>query len=240
MADVQGGIAASIEEKEVVLDDGARFSIRLPRERAAANAFMIIDIYDLDNPVHPEGHVGWWRYDISASPPRLTGVLLCGHDGRLAPEIDAAVPVDEWRNPEAPDVGRMELLVVLRSSITNAILSKDRVPVFLTAQGLGEFRSRTIRDPLKPRFRRSVHNLPADRTIHIVSKSMFERDAVGNLCFSLYKLLTQEGLQARLFADNFDLAMNDVVSQRGRFTTQSEPGMPSCISSRPLTINLKT
>jgi glycosyltransferase involved in cell wall biosynthesis len=56
--------------------------------------------------------------------------------------------------------------------------------------------------------------LPVGRIVHIVSKSMFERDAVGNLCFSLYKLLTQAGSRVRLFADDFDLAMNDVISQR--------------------------
>src|SRR5581483_4699880 len=214
MADPPAGLIARIGETEIVIECGGRFSIRLPEARAVASAFLVIDIYALDNAVHPEGHIGWWRYEIAESPQCLTGFLSRDLDGRIAPEINGAAPADEWRNPLAPDVRRMELIVVLRSSITNAILSKDRVPVLSTVEELMEFRARTVRELQNPRYRRPAHKLSACRKVHIVSKSMFERDAVGNLCFQLYKMLFQAGLQARLFADDFDLAMNDVINQR--------------------------
>src|SRR5581483_9782661 len=191
MTELRADISASIAETEIVLDGGGRFTIRLPEARATADALLVLDIYAVDNPVHPEGHIGWWRYEIGQSPQHLAGIISRDREGRVAPEIEGAAPVDSWCNPAAPDVRRMELLVVLRSSITNAILSKDRVPVLVTAEDLREFRSRVARDPLEPSYRRAVHDLPAGRTIHIVSKGMFERDAVGNLCLGLYKLLTQ-------------------------------------------------
>ena len=207
-------ISARAVEKEIVLDRGGSFSIRLPDAGAVENAFLVIDLYALDKPVHPEGHFGWWRYEIGDAPARLTGLLSRDRDGRLTPEIDGAIAVDEWCNPTVPDVRRMELLVVLRSSITNAILSKDRVPVFLTAEESDEFRSLAVRDHLTPRYRHFAPAVPAGRTVHIISKSMFERDAVGNLCFGLYKLLMQAGTQVRLFADDFDLALNDLITRR--------------------------
>jgi glycosyltransferase involved in cell wall biosynthesis len=43
---------------------------------------------------------------------------------------------------------------------------------------------------------------------------MFARDAVGNLCFALYGLLRQHGVTVRLYADAFDVAMNDIVQRR--------------------------
>jgi glycosyltransferase involved in cell wall biosynthesis len=214
MADARAGITASIGETEIVIEGGGRFSIRLPEASVVANAFLVIDIYALDNPVHPEGHIGWWRYEIAESPQHLVGFLSRDPDGRIAPEVDGMAPADEWQNSAVPDVRRMELLVVLRSSITNAILSKDRVPVLLTAEDLRGFRARTDRELQNPRYRPSVHKLVAGQKVHIVSKSMFERDAVGNLCFELYKMLSQVGLQPTLFADNFDLAMNGVINRR--------------------------
>lgn len=214
MTKLRAVISARAVEKEIVLDRGGGFSIRLPDAGAVENAFLVIDIYALDNPVHPEGHIGWWRYEIGASPAHLTGSLSRDQGGRITPEIDGAAAVDEWCNPTVPDARRMELLIVLRSSITNAILSKDRVPVFLTAEESDEFRSLAVRDHLNPRYRHFALAVPAGRTVHIISKSMFERDAVGNLCFGLYKLLMQAGMQVRLFADDFDLALNDLISRR--------------------------
>jgi len=132
---------ATVDEKEIVLDRGGRFSLNLPAEKEVPDVFLVLDIYNLDQPVHPKGHLGWWRYELAQLPRRVAGNLFRELDGSLQPAIDGAAAVDEWRNPVLIDVPRMELLVVLRSTITNAILSIERVPVMRTEQDLEALRS---------------------------------------------------------------------------------------------------
>jgi len=222
MSKWKAAFSASIDEKEVVLDRGGSFSMKLPAERAA-NAFLVLDMYDLDKPVHPEGHIGWWRFEIGQLPERVNGSLSRGENGGIAPHIHGAVSSDEWRNPARLDVSRMELLAVMRSSITNAILSIDRVPVVQSDQDLEIFRSRSDRTFQQKRYVSHGDVLLSCKTVHIVSKSIFQRDAVGNLCLALYGMLEQQGISARLFADNFDFAMNDVVHRRHAMVSEVGP-----------------
>jgi len=206
-----------------VLDLGGSFSIKLPSDRTEANAFLVIDIYDLDNLVHPAGHVGWWRFDIDQLPERLNGTLLRRQDGEFLPQIDGAVAVEHWCNPDRLDPPRMELIAVQRSSITNAILSIDRIPVVRSTEDLRDFRSRPERAFRQTRYASHGGNLLPGRTVHIVSKTMFQRDAVGNLCLDLFGLLEQQGIAVRLYADEFSLAMNDVIRRRHAIAPEVAP-----------------
>jgi len=214
---------ATIEEKEVILDGGGSFSIKLSSGRERGDSFLVIDIYNLDNAVHPEGHVGWWRFEIDKLPEKLDGQLVRRKDGEISLKISGAAPVDEWRNPRQLDTSRLELLVVTRATITNSILSIDRVPVLRSSSDLQLFRSRHERTFQWRRYASHEVGSLSGRTVHIVSKSMFERDAVGNLCLALYGLLEQHGISARLYADEFSLAMNDVVNRRGVLRSELRP-----------------
>src|SRR5258705_3365670 len=144
--------SASFDETEVVLDRGGGFSVRLPSERGKGDTFLIIDIYDLDNPVHPEGHIGWSRFEIEQLPDKLNGNLVLQHDGEVSLKIEGVSSVDEWCNPSRIDAARLELLVVMRSIITNAILSIDRVPVLQSVEDLERFRSQHERTFLRSRY----------------------------------------------------------------------------------------
>jgi len=156
---------------------GGSFSMKLPAEMPA-NAFLVLDMYDLDKPVHPEGHIGWWRYEIGQLPERVNGSLSRSENGEIAPHIDGAISSDQWRNPARLDVPRMELLAVMRSSITNAILSSDRVPVVQSDRDLEIFRSRSDRTFRQKRYVSHADVPLSCKTVHIVSKSIFQRDAV--------------------------------------------------------------
>lgn len=224
MSGSKSAFAAAVEGMEVILDLGGSFSVRLPSERASGRTFLVLDIYDLDNPVHPEGHIGWWRFEIEQLPETLDGSLVREADGAISLKMDGAVPADQWRNANRIDAVRLELSVVMRSAITNAILSIDRVPILRSIRELDKFRSQSERAFLRSRYVSHERRLPSDRTIHIVSKSMFERDAVGNFCLTLYGLLLKHGVPARLYADDFSLAINDIIHRRGSLSANVGPG----------------
>jgi glycosyltransferase involved in cell wall biosynthesis len=223
MSRSKSAFSAGFEGTEVVLDLGGSFSLRLPSERSNADTFLVLDIYDLDNPVHPDGHVGWWRFEIEQLPEKLDGSLVRGTDGTVVLKIDGAVAVDRWQNPNRIVASRLELLVVVRNTITNAILSIDRVPVVQSNLELQNLRSLAERVFQENQYVSHDHRLRSDRTIHIVSRSIFERDAVGNLCLALYGLLLRHGVPAKLYADEFRIAMNDIIDRRSSLSTRVGP-----------------
>jgi glycosyltransferase involved in cell wall biosynthesis len=216
-------VAATIVEKDIVLDRGGAFSLNLPTEWMASNVFLVVDIYDLDNPVHPDGHVGWWRYEIDQLSRSPAGRLILDRDGRVSPHFDGVPAADQWRNPAEVSASRIEMLIVLRSVITNAILSIDRIPVMQSVADLEAFRSSFDRNYQSPRYTPPHYVLPADRQVHIVARDIFQRDAVGNLCLSLYKMLRQHQVGVRLFGENYDLAMNEVIDRRENLLARLKP-----------------
>lgn len=207
-------VAVTVVEKEIVLDRGGAFSFNLPADSIVSNVFLVLDMYDLDSPVHPEGHVGWWRYEIARLPRNPAGRLVLDKSGEVRPHFEGIEATGEWRNPAKAPAKRIQLAVVLRSEITNAILSMDRVPVMRSDADLEEFRSSFDRNYQSPRYAPPYYVQPVDRQVHIVATNIFQRDAIGNLCLSLYRMLRQHQVDVRLFGDNFDLAMNDVIDRR--------------------------
>src|SRR5476651_2179090 len=106
--------AATVVEKDIVLDRGGAFSLNLPAEWFASNVFLAVDMYDLDNPVHPEGHIGWWRYEIAQLPQSPTGRLILDQGGKVRPHFEGVTAADEWLNPAEVPASRIELLIVIR------------------------------------------------------------------------------------------------------------------------------
>jgi glycosyltransferase involved in cell wall biosynthesis len=215
-------LPVGISEKEIVLERGGRFSLTLP-EKIAPDFFLVLDIYDLDRPVHPEGHIGWWRYDVGLLSRHPTGRLSIDGSGAVFPTIDGVAAVDEWRNQTTIEAKRLELLIVLRSAITNAILSVDRVPVTYSERDLELFRSGFDRDYRSPRYAPPHYMLSGSRGVHVVSENIFQRDAVGNLCLALYRMLRQHGISVHLFAKQFDLVTNDVIVRRELLVSNVKP-----------------
>lgn len=204
--------AARFDQRDVVLERGGAFSVTLPSDRTDAR--LVIDVYDLDNQVHPDGHIGWWEFEAEKLPQRLVGTLTRNPDQTVSLSAANIAPVAQWRNPNRIGAGRLELIAVMRSVITHAIMSTDKIPVVSTADELDRLRRQGGRNFLKIRYATHDIDLAHGQTVHVVSQSMFERDAVGNLCFALYGMLKQHGVRVRLYADAFDVAMNDIVERR--------------------------
>jgi glycosyltransferase involved in cell wall biosynthesis len=214
---------ATLDERHIVLDRGGRFSLSLPAAKEAADVFLVLDLYNLDRPAHPKGHLGWWRYEFGKLPGRAGGNLLLEPDGTLRPVIDGAVPFDEWRNPVWIDIPRLELLIVLRSAITNAILSIDRVPVTRSEDDLEAFRAGFDRNYRSPRYASQHYLMPSNRQVYIVANQIHQRDAAGNLCLALYRMLRQQQVAAHLVADAFDMVFNDLIVRRETLASRVRP-----------------
>src|SRR5437868_1527312 len=112
--------AARFDQREVVLDHGGAFSVTLPSDRVDTS--LVVDVYDLDNPVHPDGHIGWWQFETEKLPERLDASLMRKRDRTISLEARDIAPIAQWLNADQHGAGRLELIVVLRSTITNAIL----------------------------------------------------------------------------------------------------------------------
>lgn len=212
------------QDKEIVLDHGGAFTLKFSIPGSRSDLRLIIDIYDLDNPVHPEGHVGWWRYDFDSFGRQAVGRVAAGQDGSL--DVELGIPAaDSWRNPADPRPKRWTLIAVLRSSITNAIVSLQRIPVLRSDSELIGLRA-AAQGALEPRGDIiSMHYiLPARTRIHLVLPNLFPRDAVGKLMFDLRNILAQHRSDVTLVADNFDLALNHIIEYRDGLSSRLMAG----------------
>ena len=220
---------AMFEQTEVILETGGRFSFSpdgdftFDSHEQLADLNLVIDVYDLDNPVHPDGHLGWWRYRLEDLERRSDGQLSLAGDGTATIALDQASPLDCWRNEKPVRAQRLLLLLVMRSSITNAIAAIDRVPVLRSQDDLASFRATVLHDVDTFRYAPPQLILPSTTRVCIVARNIFPRDAVGNLSLDLYRMLRQQGTDVLLFADNFDLAMNNVIHRQDRLSNHLKP-----------------
>ncbi|MEO0647727.1 MAG: glycosyltransferase [Cyanobacteria bacterium J06650_10] len=49
---------------EIVLSTSSTFELQVSPNLAKQDVSLVIDIYRFDNPVHPEGHIGWWQFAV--------------------------------------------------------------------------------------------------------------------------------------------------------------------------------
>lgn len=227
MAMTTGTMAAALAltflSKDAVLDRGGAFTLAIDKNNIPDGARFTLDVYDLDHPVHPQGHVGWNEYDLPSLPDRLEGRLSLDQAGELQIEAGDLAPIDRWRNPDPVHPQRFMLIAALRTH-DGRLLSTVRIPVLKSAADLRDFRSASAADHRSLRFAAPLQPIPAGRRIHIVAPNIFPRDAVGNLCLRLFEMLKQHGGKVKLFAENFDMSLNDIVEDRARLARMIQPG----------------
>jgi hypothetical protein len=128
------------ESQEIIVSEDGKFDLRLVGDPSRADVFLTIDIYDFDNPVHPAGHIGWWRFPVEAIGQRGSGHLRVRSD-----HVDVLVgrecSEDHWVNEGFRYPERSIVSAVLRSKASNAIASLDQIPAFATKTVRSEFRS---------------------------------------------------------------------------------------------------
>jgi glycosyltransferase involved in cell wall biosynthesis len=201
--------AVLFRETGIVLAEGGAFSLDLLDVKRPGNLALVIDIYGLDHEVHPEGHVGWWKFALPEVAEDMAGRLRA--DGRgLSPAVDA-IEMDRWVNPSPVEASAWVAIAVLRDRTTNAIVALHRVPVFRDQSTLAAFRAASSGLTEGPQLARADGAWPEGATVRIVAPSIRTHDAVGNLCFDLRRLLVRNGIPAAVYAQHYDLAENEVV-----------------------------
>jgi glycosyltransferase involved in cell wall biosynthesis len=198
------------EQDDVVDDAGWNFALRIQGDVCQADVFLTIDIYDLDNPVHPDGHIGWWRFPVEELGERPVGRLNM-RENRIDITVAGVPSEDCWINDLPIFSGRRVINAVLRAKSDNSLISLDRIPAFANSRDHCEFRAGFSRDWQFPRFA-TPHFAPTPgTTVLIVSQSIRLHDAVGNLCLDLFRMLRQNGFAVRMYAEDFGLEFNDIV-----------------------------
>jgi glycosyltransferase involved in cell wall biosynthesis len=207
--------SVSFEQQEILTDQGGEFRLRFTGDLAHGDVFLTIDIYDLDNPIRPDGHVGRWRFPVEAFGERCTGHIQLRPDGYDVSIGDVASE-DRWINGASLHPRRAIAHAVLRTKSAGNIAAIDQTPLFASAQDLAEFRASFKRDWSIPRFA-PPHFVPPLRTkIRIISQDIRLHDAVGMLCLDLYRMLRQNDVPAAMYAAHFDLEINDIVNPISR------------------------
>lgn len=184
--------------------------LNLPDGVEDADVTLVIDLYQLEKQVHPDGHLGWWQFAVETLPKRALVKLGLSED-RANPIVGKSGPIGRWVNPDPVPARSWMVIAVLRRKTTNAIMATARVPVFLGPEERDRFRGRVARNWAERHFATASYIPARDVTVRILSRSVFPRDAVGNLCLDVYGLLLQAGFAVKLYATEFPLELNDVI-----------------------------
>lgn len=183
------------------------FILDFYEEEENYNQSLVIDIYNPDHAVHPDGHIGYWVYDFKDTN-KFRGIIEL-IDEKIVPSMNDLTLVDSWINKNIIVCKNLVLIAVLRDKLTNKIISKSQIPIFKNTSDKSEYRHNDF-DNVDFYIPNRV--LDKNKKIIIISKNMHLRDAVGNLCINLYFLLKKQGLDVELFSNTYDLRMNHLIS----------------------------
>jgi glycosyltransferase involved in cell wall biosynthesis len=175
--------------------------------------FLVIDLYSAANPVHPAGHVGWWKWPLEVKAD--LGVEVVRGPAGFEVTFDGVAPAEFWKNPEFSGVDEpvIAVHVVLRPVISEAVRFDDILYAYNSAEALADSQARrqALDNP-----KRAVPSVPwfvwpREATVHLVSTNVFERDAVGNFALSLHQMLRANRVPCQLYAGNFDPTLRETI-----------------------------
>lgn len=187
--------------------------------------FLVIDLYSAANPVHPAGHVGWWKLPLEDKGD-ISVEVSKGADG-FNVAFDGVAPEEFWKNPEYLGVDEpvIQLHVVLRPLVSEAVRFDDIIHIYNSPDALheSEERRKQLDHPSGGALSAPWYVWPRESMIHLVSTNAFERDAVGNFALSLYRLFRANGIACQLYASNFDPTLRGTIRHTCElFTTAGE------------------
>ena len=143
MTKLQQKPGLELSKKDFVLGKDKKFEIAIHNTSKSTDLSLVIDVYDLDNPVHPHGHIGWWRFPLDNNKTSVNALLEL-KDGSINCCLDNIQLTDSWYNDELVDTKNLSVNVVLRSNLNNTILAIARLPTFYETSGLSNFRNTLI------------------------------------------------------------------------------------------------
>ncbi len=200
-----------------LLDMTERKSVTLALSFSAAvwetEEFLVVDIYSAANPVHPAGHVGWWKWPLNEK--RDLSVRISKSTTEFHVTFDGQGAVDSWTNPKfrGLDVDVLAVHLVLRQTLSEAIDFDDKLYLYNTPEALtaATARRELIERPVGEPPSVPWFVWPENSRVHLVSTNIFAQDAVGNFTFAVHKLLRTNGIPCQLYAGNFDVALRPAI-----------------------------
>ncbi len=202
--------SVNFDSSHIVAGEGGTFSLQLSPDVSKTDVFLVVDIYDLDNRIHPDGHLGWWSFRLDSVSESLKGKISI-RGNRASVVIEGMKCLNHWINGDEVPFSRLVVNAVLRSNTTNAIVHLDEVPVFRTQRDHEAYRAIVPRNWDSPLFAEAWFIYPQKATIRIVAPNIFLQDAVGNFCLDVYRLCKQNGISVEMYAGRRHLALNDIV-----------------------------
>ncbi len=108
----------------------AKLQLKFPATTWEHDVFLVIDIYSAANPVHPEGHAGWWKWTLTDREDITLQVLKT--DKSLSVRFNGEAATEFWLNEQYASALEpvLALHVVLRQNSSNSISFNDMVQVF--------------------------------------------------------------------------------------------------------------
>lgn len=173
---------------------------------------FVIDIYLLKDRSHPNGHIGYWVFDLDRS---LNSIKLSVD---LSPSLkqkkiitNSGKSIDKWENSKVDVDEDIVFIGVIRNKNTNEIIHQFNIPAFNSLDKLNEFRK-----PLKYFYENFGNNfsneiISFNKEIVIVCPTVNRYDAIGNFVLGLYKTLTDNGVSVKIYAENFHIELNEIV-----------------------------
>jgi len=178
-----------------------------------SDLFLVVDIYSVANPVHPDGHVGWWKWTLDKKGP--LGVQIRRTGAGYAIEFEGLDTPEKWVNPDYTGLAEETLAVhfVLRDAASHAIRFEDTLHLYTAAERIenaqrrrAEIEKPWVQPPSSPWYL-----WPREATVHLVATNISERDAVSNFALATARLLRSNGVSCRLYADRFDPALRGAI-----------------------------
>jgi glycosyltransferase involved in cell wall biosynthesis len=203
----------TFKQSEIIFQNGrGDFVIELSDEAQKLDASLVLDCYDLNNPVHPEGHFAWSKFSLKDIKKMAHG-NLSSENNHLIIALDNHIAESSWKTENDLHSTQLRLTAVLRDNTTNKIIYLENLPVFKNKKDFDSFRNRFLFDGASPCFTKSWFLPKRDTTIRIVSHHIHPEDGVGNFCLNLYKLFQQNYFSVALYAEHFDLSMNTIIKR---------------------------
>jgi len=208
---------------------GARLELAVPALPGGEPLELVIDLYDASRPIHPEGHLGYWKRETRGDERAVLTLDLevpPGNEARLEP----GPFTDRWRNPElaAQAVETFALHLVLhRVDQPASLLSETLVPWYRSraawergeAQRAALFATPThVRALAAPRLA-----LAPGARVHVAAPDVRAGDAVGNLAIDVARWLRLHGVASQLWARHSDLVAAGAILPLADLASEARP-----------------
>lgn len=190
----------------------------------AEDLFLVIDIYSAANPVHPEGHVGWWKWPLEEKEDIVVTVTR-GPRG-ISVEFNGNKPAELWTNPAftGSDEAALAVHVVLRDAKAEAIEFDDTIYLYQSQAARDASLARQAQLAITGRPASTPWYVwPHGAKVHIAATNIFERDAVGNFALSIRQLLAANGIPCQLYAEQFDPALRGLIRHTCNLVADAAP-----------------